>query len=111
MEDVVPMAEAAASPVVEGEIPTATVTEDTTISTVPDPVSEDTSEVTTVAAPTSVFGESGVSAGVEHGLSFVQSNPAGTIPGQLQSYGPDSRQMPVSEAAGDKFGKSFEFRS
>lgn len=56
------------------------------------------------------FSNSGLSAGVESGLSFVDRNVGGPTAEQ-KSSGSDFRKVCREEAAGSKNGKNFKFRS
>jgi hypothetical protein len=56
------------------------------------------------------FPNSGLSAGVESGLSFVDRNVGAPEPEQ-KSVGCDYRKQLNEEAAGSKNGKNFKFRS
>jgi hypothetical protein len=62
------------------------------------------------AKVTHSFPNSGLSAGVESGLSFVDRNVGAPEPEQ-KSMGQDFRKELCEEAAGSKNGKSFKFRS
>jgi hypothetical protein len=56
------------------------------------------------------FPNSGLSAGVESGLSFVDRN-VGTPEPEQKSSGSDFRKKCVEESAGSKMGKNFKFRT
>jgi hypothetical protein len=56
------------------------------------------------------FPNSGLSAGVESGLSFVDRNIGGPTPEQ-KSSGSDFRKKQNMESAGSKNGKNFKFCS
>ena len=56
------------------------------------------------------FANSGSKAGVESGLSSVESLPRGQVQAQQQAHGLNFRQERDDEAAGSKNGKSFTIR-
>lgn len=55
------------------------------------------------------FEGSGLTAGVESGLSFVSKSPRGTIQPEQKSSGEIYRQDHVTSPAGSKNGKNFTF--
>lgn len=57
------------------------------------------------------FPKSGASAGVESGLSSVESFPRGSIESEQMTKGPVFRRDESEAAAGSKNGKNFKFRS
>ena len=60
---------------------------------------------------TRVFKNSGLTAGVQSGLSEVVREARGAIPEQLKSSGNCFRKAATTESAGSKNGKNFEFRN
>lgn len=56
------------------------------------------------------FPKSGVGAGVESGLSSVESMPRQNVEPQQKTSGSVFRQECVDESAGSKGGKNFNFR-
>jgi hypothetical protein len=56
------------------------------------------------------FPNSGLSAGVESGLSSVERNKRGALQAQQETHGAVFRQDSVDESAGSDNGKSFKFR-
>jgi hypothetical protein len=55
------------------------------------------------------FSGSGLTAGVESGLSSVSKTPRGKIPKELESQGELYRQDHIESSAGSKNGKNFKF--
>ena len=56
------------------------------------------------------FPNSGLSAGVESGLSSVERNKRGAIQAPQETHGAVFRQDSIDESAGSDNGKSFTFR-
>jgi hypothetical protein len=56
------------------------------------------------------FSGSGLTAGVQSGLSEVVSPKRGDIPAQMKSSGNDFRRVDGVEPAGEKMGKNFQFK-
>ena len=56
-------------------------------------------------------GGSGLSAGVESGLSSVEKLKRGSIESQQKTNGDNFQRVQADEAAGSKNGKNFSFRT